>query len=80
MGFIRVILIILIIYYVIRIISRILTPILLNLLFKKMKNQQNQSYEKQREEGDVIIENVPKNKKSNDNVGEYVDFEEVDEK
>jgi len=45
-----------------------------------MKNQQNQSYEKQREEVDVIIENVPKNKKSNDNVGEYVDFEEVDEK
>ena len=80
MGFIRVILIILIIYYVIRIISRILTPILLNLLFKKMKNQHSQSYEKQREEGDVIIENIPKNKKSNDNVGEYVDFEEVDEK
>jgi len=45
-----------------------------------MKNQQNQSYQKKREEGDVIIKNVPKNKKSNDNVGEYVDFEEVDEK
>ena len=79
MGFFRIILIALIIYYIARIIFRILTPILLNSFIKKMQNNQSYTESKKREEGEITIENVPKKNKKNDNLGEYVDFEEIDE-
>ena len=47
--------------------------------FQKQFNQQHQDHP-QNKDGKVTIEkNASINKKTTDNIGEYVDFEEVDE-
>lgn len=76
----------LLIYFVLRALGRIFFPVLVNGAARKMgreferqQNAQNSS-KKQRREGDVTIEYEPKKGKSSDNsVGEYVDFEEIDD-
>lgn len=84
MGFLRTILIIILIYYVLKILSRLFAPALLRYITKKAEKQfgqhfsQNQNTETTYKEGDVIIDKVPKSKTSNKNVGEYVDYEEID--
>ena len=75
-------------YYLFKMIMRWLTPFLLKYFANKMQDrfeqQFNQHYQNQQhqseEEGSVIIDktNTSNQKKSN-NLGEYVDFEEVDE-
>lgn len=75
----KTILLILIIYYSVRFISRLLLPFALKSLFNKAQNnmRQKQQYKK---EGDVSIDkNTPQKNTSNSSVGEYVDFEEIDE-
>ncbi len=82
MALIRFILIAVIIYYALRFILRLVAPFLISYLAKRMNNnsfQKNPFYNK-RKEGDVTIKGGQhKDKKVSDNVGEYVDYEEVDE-
>jgi hypothetical protein len=82
MGFLRTILIIIMIYYVIKIVTRFAFPIFMkrfmNKMERKMKQQQGfNDYDKSKI-GETIIDKKSNDKTSNDNVGEYVDFEEVD--
>lgn len=86
MGLLRTILIILLVYYGIKILSRIFAPYLIRYMSKKMQErfgghfqqQQNQSEPKYKE-GETVIDKVPKqDTSSNKNVGEYIDYEEID--
>lgn len=84
-GLIRAILIILLIYYALKVLSRLFAPLLIKFVAKKAEerfgsqfdNFQKQS-EPQRKEGEVTIEKVPNTKSSNKNVGDYIDYEEID--
>ena len=85
MNFIRTILIILLIYYALKIIGRYVFPIFLkkmmNNVEKKFNNQQfgDQGQKSSVKEGETVIDKAP-NTKSNTNkdVGEYVDYEDVE--
>jgi len=85
-GFLETILIILLVYYGIKFFSRLFGPYMLRYLSKKMQDQfggqsqqrQNQS-ETKRKEGETVIDKMPqKNTSSNKDVGEYIDYEEID--
>ena len=86
-GFIRTILIIMLVYYGIKILSRLLAPYLMRYLSKKAQqrfgqqfgNHRQQSQQPPRKEGEVSIDKMPQqSKSSNKDVGEYVDYEEID--
>ena len=85
-GFIRTILIIMLVWYGVKILSRILAPFLMRYVTKKAQekfgkqfNQQQAPQQKKQKEGDISIDKAPKqNKTSNKDVGEYVDYEEID--
>ena len=81
-GFLRTLAIIAIIYFGIRIVTRYILPMLVD---KGVKNMQQKMQEQQRQqrprkpEGEVTIENKQRKKDtSNQDQGDYVDFEEVD--
>lgn len=88
MGLLRTILIIALVYYGIKVLSRIFAPFLLKYAAKKaeqrfgdqfgqfQKDQQRQ--ETQKKEGEITIDKIPKTKTSNQDVGEYVDYEEIE--
>ena len=83
-GFLRMILILLLIYYGVKILSRIFAPLLIKFVAKKVKKkfggqfQQRPYQEKPKKEGEVTIDKMPNKKSSNKDVGEYVDYEEID--
>ncbi len=86
MGLLRTLLIILLVYYGFKILSRFLFPFMMkkfvNNVEKKFKEQQGQyqSNQQKAKVGETIIDKAPRStQKSNDKVGEYVDFEEVEE-
>ena len=84
MVLLRTLLILIAIYYAIKFIARLAFPHMLQHFMQKMekKMQDQQGYSKQQDEakiGETVIDKAPKNKTSNDTVGEYVDYEEVDE-
>ena len=75
-------------YLLLKYLGRILAPILLKRFANKMQdrfqqqfNQRHQNTQSQpQEEGKVTIEKINTSAKTkSDNVGDYVDFEEVDE-
>lgn len=82
----KVVLVILLIYFGIKILSRIFAPLLLKYLSKKATQRfggQFGSFQKQKEQqptkaGEISIDKMPENKSTNSNVGEYVDYEEVE--
>lgn len=85
-GLLRTILILLLVYYGIKILSRIFAPYMIRYMSKKMQDrfggsfqqQQNQS-EPKHKEGETVIDKIPKqDTSSNKNVGEYIDYEEID--
>jgi hypothetical protein len=77
---IKTILLILIIYYSVRFISRLLLPFALKFMFNKAQKNMRPRQTNSRE-GDVTIDKNTKQKHtSNSSVGEYVDFEEIDDK
>ncbi len=86
MGLLRTILIIALVYYGIKILSRIFAPFLVKYATKKAEerfggqfgNFQNTRKEAVKKEGEVTIDKIPNRKTSNKNVGDYVDFEEID--
>lgn len=81
-GFLRTILIILLIYYGIKVLSRLFAPFLMKFVAKKAEqrfgSQFNTKEEPQKKEGEVTIDKVPNTKSSNKNVGDYIDYEEID--
>lgn len=87
MGLLRTILIIALVYYGIKILSRIFAPFLIKYAAKKAEQrfggqfkgfQGNQKQEPPLKEGEVTIDKIPKTKNSNKDVGDYVDYEEID--
>ena len=76
------------ILYLIKIFSRILAPIIMKYLANRMQDKFQQKFNERHSksgvppnrEGDMTIEDVKKSSTAkSDNIGEYVDFEEVDE-
>ena len=72
-----------IVSYLFKIIARFLAPILIQRFVRKMSNRFNHDHQKNyhssHKEGEVTIEkNVSKQRKS-DHIGDYVDYEEIDE-
>ena len=79
-GLIRTILIIVMIYYGLKFLSRYVLPIVLTNYIKKMQqNQQQRATEQNANVGETVVDKKPKTPKSSNNqVGVYVDFEEID--
>ena len=85
-GILRTILIILLVYYGLKIISRIFAPVLIKYFAKKASERfggqfnthQTQHKDTARKEGEITIDRMPNTKTSNKDVGEYVDYEEID--
>ncbi|MBT7726355.1 MAG: DUF4834 family protein [Flavobacteriales bacterium] len=70
--------------YILRILGRYIFPILLKRYINKKQSQFNQQFNQQdstlEKEGEVSIKTKPKKSKTDtDDMGEYVDFEEVDD-
>ncbi len=86
MGLLRTIAILIIIYYVFKFFSRYIAPIFLKKVIskaeKKFREQQNQ-YQEQTTDGEIgetiIDKKAPKTKESNKKVGDYVDYEEIND-
>jgi hypothetical protein len=83
-GFVRTILIILLVYFGIKILSRLFAPIIFKYVTKKAEKRFGQQFggfqknEPPEKEGETTIDKMPKKKSSNKDVGEYVDYEEID--
>jgi len=85
-GLARTLIWIVAIYFIIKILSRIFAPILLKYAANKVEekfgqqfNQHRQQQKPKHKEGETVIDKMPeKNKTSNKNVGEYIDYEEID--
>lgn len=82
-GFLKFIFWFFFISYLIKLLTRLLAPILMKRFANKMHDRFNQHYQHQKQppqnEGEVTIEKKDHsiNKKS-ENIGEYVDFEELE--
>lgn len=82
-GLVRTILIILLIYFGIKILARLFAPMLMKYVVKKAEKKFGSQFEgferpKETKEGEISIDKMPKTKPSNKDVGEYVDYEEID--
>ena len=83
-GVLNTIFIIMLIYYGLKFIGRYLIPIFFQKVVKnaeeKFRQQQDFQDNNRTKEGETIIDRKPKNQgKSNNNVGEYIDYEEIDD-
>ena len=83
MNFLRTILIIILVYYVLKFLVKLFAPYLLKKAVDKVQKKATQQYNNQQEstvdEGKTVVDKKPQTtKRSNNSVGEYVDFEEID--
>lgn len=86
MGLLRTLLIILLVYLGLKTLARIFTPLLLRFVAKKAEERfegnfqtKTRNQEQTRKEGEISIDKVPtRPKKNSAEVGEYIDFEELD--
>jgi len=81
MGFIKVLLIILLIWYSIKLLARILLPIFIAKFIRNTQERFQQKYQGQQNKKDEDIKSNSSREKKNstENLGEYVDFEEVED-
>ncbi|WGH75835.1 DUF4834 family protein [Tenacibaculum tangerinum] len=83
-NFIKTILIILLVYYAVKFLVRLFAPYLIKKAVDKVQKKAQQQYNSQQQSPDVevgktVIDKKPNNtKQSNNSVGEYVDYEEID--
>lgn len=79
-GLIKTLLTIALIYIIIKYIIRLFAPFIIGSLIHKLSNKynQNQSYDSNKSEGDVTIEKSTINNQSTNDLGDYVDYEEID--
>ncbi len=70
------------VYYALKFIARLAFPALIKRYMGKMeeKFRNQQGYEKPKDVniGETVIDKKPNNKTSNEDVGEYVDYEEIE--
>lgn len=87
MTFLKTILIVLLVYFGLKFLIRLATPYIMRYLSKKASQQfekffgdiPNMNNQTQEKEGSITIDKMPKrNPQSNNKVGEYVDYEEVE--
>ena len=84
MGLLRTLLIILLIYYGLKLVARFAFPMVMKRFGKNMEkrfNEQKAQFNKDQQQtkvGETVIDKAPRQDQSNKNVGEYVDFEDVD--
>ena len=81
-GFFRTLLLIVLFYYIFRFIGRVVIPYLLakgiNRMANKYQHKENFTNKRKQEEGKVTIKSTSNNKKkTSPDLGEYVDYEEV---
>ena len=78
MQLLRTILIIIIAYYLFRFITLYVTPWVARYFIRRsMKGYEKQ--QKRKQEGEVTIDRTPGKKGALDDIGEYVDYEEVED-
>ena len=86
-GLFRMVLIILLVYFGVKILARLFSPFLIKFVAKKAEERFGSQFggfqggkpkQNQKKEGEVVIDKIPKTKPSNKNVGDYVDYEEID--
>ncbi|WP_412985278.1 DUF4834 family protein [Pontimicrobium sp. IMCC45349] len=89
-GLVKTILIIMLVWYGLKILSRLFAPFLMKYVAKKAEQrfgqqfgqqfgQHQQQQQNRKKEGEISIDKMPnKTKSSNKDVGEYVDYEEID--
>lgn len=84
MTFLLTILTLILVYYILKVLARMFAPYLIKKIIDKMQKKAAQQFTDQEQEGAVktgetVIDKKPQNTKiTNKNVGEYVDFEEVE--
>lgn len=83
MGLLRTIAIILLVYYVFKYLTKLFAPYLMKRMVNKMQEKARNQHQNQQQPnvkvGETIIDKKPQGtNQSNDSVGEYVDYEEVD--
>ena len=84
MGLIKFLLIVSFIYYALKFFSRLFAPFLMKKVADKMQQKAEErfgGFEKKPEvkEGETIIDKKPQSsQRSNEDVGDYVDFEEIE--
>ena len=85
MNFLRTIAIILFIYYAFKFLARLFAPYLMKKMVNKMQQKAQNQYNNQQQhqqtnvkEGETIIDKTPNSTSTSKNVGEYVDYEEID--
>lgn len=83
-NFLKTILIILFIYYAVKFLAKLFAPYLIKKAVDKVQKKAAQQYNNQQQTNDVevgktVIDKKPSSsKQSNNSVGEYVDYEEID--
>ena len=79
-GLIKTLLILLLIYTLFKYIIRLFAPFIISSLVRKIsrKFEQTQSDSTQYDEGEVSIDKSITKNKSNNDLGDYVDYEEID--
>ena len=78
-GLAKTILIILLVYTVFKYVMRLLAPLMIRSLAKRMANTFHQTPPRNpKKEGEVTNDKKTNQSQTNNNVGEYVDFEEID--
>ncbi|MDA9335663.1 DUF4834 family protein [Flavobacteriaceae bacterium] len=80
-GFLRTILIFVLVYTIFKYLMRLFAPYIVKSIAKKAEAHfRNQSAPKPptQKEGEISIDKIPNSKTSNKDVGEYVDYEEVE--
>lgn len=76
----RTIIIIVIAYYLIRLITRYILPLVARYFIRKTQAQyQKQTEPKRKKSGEINIEFAPERKGSKEELGEYIDYEEINE-
>jgi len=82
MGLLRTIAILMLVYYGLKFIARLAFPALvkkyMSTMEEKFRNQQTPQHQEDVNIGETVIDKKPTSKTSKDDVGEYVDYEEVD--
>jgi hypothetical protein len=80
MQFLRIILIIVLVYYLLKIFTRYLLPIMAKYLIKKtIETHQRQYAHPAGKKGDIHIKYPEKKSRNQDKLGEYIDYEELNE-
>ncbi|MCV6629402.1 MAG: DUF4834 family protein [Flavobacteriaceae bacterium] len=83
MAFLKFLLIILLVFYLLKLLGRMFAPYLAKTMAKKMEHMMKEQYQQkhapEQKVGETVVDKQPaaSTKKSNKDVGEYIDFEEI---